>query len=117
MIACIDSHAICDHQTDDLPPQMTILILLSPFYCTFSHFKVYYFVPTSNASSNVKPKVSRSKATFHNDFGFVTGWRPMVVVFCNNVLLVTDINVLNDSIFLSNKLGVNVGIILIYFLK
>ena len=35
--------------------------------------------------------------------------------FCNNFFI--DIVVFNDSIFRLNKLGVTVGIILIYFLK
>ena len=46
-----------------------------------------------------------------------TGWRPVVAVFVTICFLVTDIIVLSDSIFWLNKLGVNVGIVLIYFLK
>ena len=45
------------------------------------------------------------------------GWRPVVAVFVTICFLVTDIVVLSDSIVWFNKLGVNVGIILIYFFE
>ena len=48
---------------------------------------------------------------------FCTCWRSVVAVFVKNCFLLTDIIVLNDSIFWLMKLGVNVGIILIYLLK
>ena len=46
-----------------------------------------------------------------------TGWRPVVAVFCNNSFFITDIIVLNDSIFWLHILGVTVGIILTCFFE
>ena len=46
-----------------------------------------------------------------------TGWRPVVAVFCNILFSCNRHIVLSDSIFWFNKLGVNVGILLLYFFK
>lgn len=51
-------NAVCDNKTDDLSPQMTILITFIPnlmHFLTFSSLKVYYFAPKAVAFSNVKP--------------------------------------------------------------
>ena len=47
----------------------------------------------------------------------VTGWRPVVAVFCNILFSCNRHIVLSDSIFWLNKLGVNVGILLVYFFQ
>ena len=44
-----------------------------------------------------------------------TGWRPVVAVFCNILFSCIRHIVFSDSIFWFNKLGVNVGILLLYF--
>ena len=46
-----------------------------------------------------------------------TGWRPVVAFFCNILFSCNRHIVLSDSIFWFNKLGVNVGILLVYFLN
>ena len=46
-----------------------------------------------------------------------TGWRPVVAVFCNILFSCNRHIVFSDSIFWFNKLGVNVGILLLYFFK
>ena len=46
-----------------------------------------------------------------------TGWRPVVAVFCNILFSCNRHIVLSDSIFWFNKLGVNVGTLLLYFFK
>ena len=54
---------------------MTILNTVIPILMHFFHiftFKVYYFAPTASDSSNVKPDVIQSEATFGNDIGFET---------------------------------------------
>lgn len=63
---------ISDHNTEDSSPQITIFILFAPFKCTFLHLKVYYFAPFVSAFSDVKPDISKSEKTFHNDVRFVT---------------------------------------------
>ena len=75
-------NAICDHKTENRPPRITILIQLSQFFCTFSPFKVQFFEPDANASSNVKPDVSQSKAMFHNDVGSR--------IYCHKVLTLSN---------------------------
>ena len=46
-----------------------------------------------------------------------TGWRPVMAVFCNIFFSCNRHVVLSDSIFWFNKLGVNVGSLLVYFLN
>ena len=69
----------------------------------------------------VRLSVSISLRNLYNSLNSIkeiriyTGWRPVVAVFVTICFPVADIIVLSDSIFWLNKLGVNVGIILIYF--
>ena len=46
-----------------------------------------------------------------------TGWRPVVAVFYKILFSCNRHIVFSDSTFLFNKLGVNVGILLLYFFK
>ena len=71
----VPSCVFSDHKTDDLPPQMTISVPLSPFKCTSSHFrpsKSNTSHSKTNTFCNVKPDVSKGEAKFHNDVGFAT---------------------------------------------
>lgn len=66
---------ISDHKTDDLPSQMILFSTGIPIvmhYFTFSSFKVYHIAPQQNKFRNVKPNVSQSGATIHNNVGFAT---------------------------------------------
>ena len=45
------------------------------------------------------------------------GWRPVVAVFCNILFSCNRHIVLSGSIFWFNKLGVNVGILPLYFFE
>ena len=47
--------------------------------------------------------------------GNYTGWRPVVAVFYKILFSCNRHIVFSDSTFLFNKLGVNVGILLLYF--
>ena len=53
------------------PYNFQVIPILIHFF-TLTPLKVYYFAPTTSASSNVKPDASQSKAMFHNDIRFAT---------------------------------------------
>ena len=46
---------ICDHKTDDLPRQMTIISRVIPILFHIFHFKTHY-LPKTSGISDVKPK-------------------------------------------------------------
>ena len=52
-------------------PKLQLLIQLF----SFPFFKVHYAAITAKTSSKVKPDISQSESTFHNDLGFATKYR------------------------------------------
>ena len=66
---------------------------------------------------NITLLLTEKKKKKKKPFSIYTGWRSVVVVFLTICFPVNDNIVLSGSIFWLNKLRVNVGILLIYFLK
>ena len=86
-VTSLDVSAVAGHHA--MPAALlfnTVSLILMHFF-TFSHFKVFYFAPTASASSNVKPDVSQTEVTFHNDVGFATvySW-----IYCRNFLALSN---------------------------
>ena len=80
---------ICNHKTDDLPPQMIILNTLIPIlmnFFTFSPFKMYYFEPIATDFSSVEPDISQSETTFHIGVRFATVYRG---IYCRKFFTLT----------------------------
>ena len=70
--------SICNHKTNNLPPQMTIFDTVIPIlmhFLTFSLFKEFCYGPIASAFSNIKLNSSQSEAMFYNDIGYVTVYR------------------------------------------
>ena len=59
--------------------KMTIFNTVIPFLMHFFHISPYKNAPAASASNNVKPVVSQSEDTFHNDVGFATIYRRLVL--------------------------------------
>ena len=60
----------------------TVIPILMHFFLTFI-FESILLPPTASASSNVKPNVSQSEDTFHNDVRFTTVYRK---IYCRKSL-------------------------------
>ena len=79
-------------------------------------FKVYSG-GRSSGSKGHKKETKIAASVLLSQLMCSTGWRPVVAVFCNILFSCNRHIVFSDSIFWFNKLGVNVGILLLYFFK